>query len=130
MLKSFLLMLISLTTVHCFSQPKENKDSTLKTSDTRYIAKIVPTTPPLNISTLKVYPNPAKNKITLSVTGFEPGMTVVKITDAKGKIWRADDRLLTNGTEEITMFLLLQPGIYFISVSEKNKVLKKKLIIL
>lgn len=129
MLKPFLLMLMSLTTVHCFSQPGENKDSTLKTSIIKYAAKSIPAVVS-NSVTLKIYPNPAKNKITLDVSGFEPGMALVKIADTKGKVWRVDNRLLTNGTEEIAMFLLLQPGIYFISISEKNKVVKKKLIVL
>lgn len=129
MLKSFLLMFISLTTVHCFSQSGENKDSILKTSPIQFAAKGVPAVVSNN-TTLKVYPNPAKNKVTLNVSGFEPGMVVVKIADTKGKVWRVDNRLLTNGTEEIAMFLLLQPGIYFISISEKNKVVKKKLIVL
>ena len=129
MLKSFLLMFISLTTVHCFSQSEENKDNILKTSSIQFAAKVVPAVVSNN-TTLKVYPNPAKNKVTLNVSGFEPGMVVVKIADTKGKVWRVDNRLLTNGSEEIAMFLLLQPGIYFISISEKNKVVKKKLIVL
>jgi hypothetical protein len=129
MLKLFLLLLMSAGTGYCFSQSPQNNDSTLKISDTSTVSKSTAAIS-VNSTTLKVYPNPAKNKITLDVAGFEPGMVVVKIIDTKGKIWRADNRLLTNGTEEITMFLLLQPGIYFISISEKSKVVKKKLIIL
>ena len=129
MLKSSLLISSYFFALHCFCQPVENKDSLSKSTDNQYAAKNTHL-PDAAISSLKIYPNPAKNKISLSVTGFEPGMAVVKITDTKGKIWREDNRLLTNGTEEIAMFLLLQPDIYFISVSEKNKVVKKKLIIL
>ena len=81
-------------------------------------------------ATLKVYPNPAKNRITLEVNGFEAGLAVVKITDAKGKIWREDNRLLANGTEDIAMFLMLPPGIYFISISEKTKIIKKKFVVI
>lgn len=80
--------------------------------------------------TLKIYPNPAKNKITLEVNGFEAGLATVKIIDAKGKVWREDSRLLNNGKEEIAMFLMLPAGIYFISVSEKEKIIKKKLVVL
>ena len=65
----------------------------------------------------------------MEVKGFEPGMAIVKIIDTKGKVWRVDNRLLTNGNEEIPMFLQLNPGIYFISVTEKEKTSKKKLII-
>ncbi len=129
MLKSSLLILSSFIVLNCFCQPAEKKISFSKVADSLFAAKIIHP-PNLLIASLKIYPNPAKNKISLSVTGFEPGMAIVKITDTKGKVWREDNRLLTNGTEEIAMFLLLQPGIYFISVSEKNKVVKKKLIIL
>src|SRR5699024_515311 len=56
---------------------------------------------------LSIYPNPAKNKITLQVKGFEPGTASVKIMDYKGKLLRDDSRLLTNGSEDIIMFLML-----------------------
>ena len=77
-----------------------------------------------------IYPNPAKNKVSLQVSGFEPGIAQVKITDTRGKLWKQDNRLLIKGREEIAMFLLLAPGIYFISVIQKNKVAKKKMVIL
>ena len=86
--------------------------------------------PKTNPSTLNIYPNPAKNKVTLQVAGFEPGIATVKIMDIKGKIVRQDSRLLTNGTEDIIMFLMLQPGIYFIMVNEKGKMARKKMVIL
>lgn len=79
---------------------------------------------------LKIYPNPAKNKISLQVTGFEAGIAQVKITDTRGKLWKQDSRLLISGQEEIAMFLSLTPGIYFISITEKSKVARKKLVIL
>ena len=81
-------------------------------------------------TSLKIYPNPAKNKITLNAAGFDAGLANVKITDTKGKVWREDTRLLTNGTEEIVMFLMLPPGIYFISLTEKAKYCRKKLMVL
>jgi hypothetical protein len=86
--------------------------------------------PKSNPSTLNIYPNPAKNKVTLQVAGFEPGIATVKIMDIKGKLVRQESRLLTNGSEEIIMFLMLQPGIYFIMVSEKGKLARKKIVML
>ena len=83
-----------------------------------------------NKAQLNIYPNPAKNKVTLEVKGFEAGTASVRIMDSKGKLLRDDSRLLTNGNEDIIMFLMLQPGIYFIIVSEKGKVARKKLVIL
>jgi hypothetical protein len=84
----------------------------------------------LNKAQLVIYPNPAKNKVTLQVKGFEAGTASVRIMDSKGKLIRDDSRLLTNGSEDIIMFLMLQPGIYFIIVSEKGRLARKKLIIL
>ena len=129
MLKFPLLFFAGFSALQCFCQSIENKDSLLKSAENEYALK---NNRPTDAATtaLKIYPNPAKNKITLQVSGFEPGMAQVKITDTKGKVWREDDRLLTNGTEEIAMFLLLKPGIYFIAVSEKNKIVKKKLVVL
>jgi hypothetical protein len=81
-------------------------------------------------SSINIYPNPAKNKVTLQVAGFEPGIATVKIMDIKGKPVRQESRLLTNGSEEIIMFLMLPPGIYFVMVSEKGKLARKKLVML
>ena len=79
---------------------------------------------------LKLYPNPAKNKITLQVKGFETGMITVKIIDEKGKLQRQDSRLLVAGDEEVVMFLALKPGIYYAMVVQNGKLAKKKLVIL
>lgn len=129
MLKSFFLIFLFFASLQCICQTFQNKDSIVKPTGIEYAAKNNHSTDGV-VTSLKIYPNPAKSKISLSVAGFEPGMAQVKITDTKGKVWRQDNRLLTNGTEEMAMFLLLQPGIYFISVGEKNKIIKKKLVIL
>jgi hypothetical protein len=115
--------------MQCFAQPALEKDSIFKTTIIATTAKKTSSEDIISTS-LKVYPNPAKNKVSLQVKGFEPGMATVKITDTKGKVWREDNRLLTNGNEEIAMFLLLRPGVYFIAVSEKRKIVKKKLLVL
>jgi hypothetical protein len=79
---------------------------------------------------LAIYPNPARNKITVQVKQFSAGMVAVKVLDSKGKLVREEKRLLTNGTEDIVMFLMLKAGIYFIMVTEPGKVARKKLVIL
>jgi len=79
---------------------------------------------------LNIYPNPAKNKVTLQVKQFDPGMAAVRLIDIKGKLVKEDNRLLTNGTEDIVMFLMMKTGIYFIQVSQAGKVVRKKLVIL
>ena len=110
----------------CFAQPIANDDS-IKASTGNSKSKDIPITakPAINI-----YPNPAKNKVTLQVSHFDPGMATVRILDIKGKLVREESRLLTNGTEDIVMFLMLKAGIYFILVSEPGKLIRKKLVIL
>src|SRR4051812_7547854 len=55
---------------------------------------------------LLIFPNPAKNKITVQVKNFKPGMVSVKVLDLKGKVVKEELRLLTNGSEDIIMFLM------------------------
>ena len=129
MLKTSLLIVTYFITTHCFSYAVSNTDGTLPKKDSLPSATkdiVVANAKP----SLKIYPNPAKNKISIQVTGFETGMAKVRIMDDKGKVVREDDRLLNNGIDEINMFLQLQPGIYFIIVSEKNKVVRKKILVL
>jgi hypothetical protein len=127
---------ITLAIVSCllcaysFSQPLQNTDSiqaktafTKKKNEDDSLKRIDKTQ-------LNIYPNPAKNKVTLQVQGFETGIASVRILDSKGKLLRDDSRLLTIGDEDIIMFLMLPPGIYFIIVSEKRKVARRKLVIL
>ena len=79
---------------------------------------------------MNIFPNPAKNKITLQVKNFDPGIATVKVLNIKGELVRADNRLLTNGNEDIVMFLMIKPGVYFIQVSELGKITRKKIVIL
>ena len=127
-MKLYLIVFFSLFLAQSFAQIDTLKDNTNKITsydNSKEIYKKEETK-----TSLKVYPNPAKNKITLDITGFDAGLATVKITDTKGKIWREDNRLLTNGTEEIVMFLMLPSGVYFISINEKAKIIKKKLMVL
>jgi hypothetical protein len=78
---------------------------------------------------IAIYPNPAKNKITLQVKNFNPGMATVKVLTIKGELVREDNRLLTNGNEELVMFLMLKAGTYFIQVGEPGKITRKKIVI-
>ena len=125
MLKIILFTLSSAISVFCYAQPLVNNDSSKTATGLSLKAK------PANTTTdLIVYPNPAKNKVTLQVKNFDPGMATVKVLDVKGKLVREDSRLLTNGTEEIIIFLMLKAGIYFIIITEPGKVVRKKLVMM
>lgn len=119
------MLLCCILSGYCFSQRPDSiqtapaKDYTAKENSQNNIQP-----------ELTLYPNPAKNKVTLQVKHFNPGMVSVKVLDTKGKLVREDNRLLTNGTEDIVMFLMLKAGIYFILVHEQGKIARKKLVIL
>lgn len=77
-----------------------------------------------------LYPNPSKNKVVIQLKGFVPGMAQVQIINDKGRVVRKEERLLINGTEEVVMFFLLPPGIYYLKIAEKEKEVKKRLVVL
>ena len=78
---------------------------------------------------VKLFPNPAKNKVELEVKGFEAGLIQLQIIGISGKVERNDQRLLVSGKENIVVMFSLKPGIYFIAVKQKDKVGKKKMIV-
>ncbi len=92
---------------------KSKADSTVKTPNTF----------------IRLFPNPTKNKVEIEVNGFEPGFVQVQITDNNAKTVRNDKRLLLNGNETVVMMFSLQPGIYFIAVKQKGKMVRSKLMV-
>ena len=115
---------------YCFPQKPIGKDSFETVAPRTTIQPTGNLTTPVVKPLFTIYPNPAKNKITLLVKGFEPGMVTVRIIDDKGKPIRDDDRLLINGNEEITMYLMLEAGAYFVLLKQKDKSLKRNLFII
>jgi len=79
--------------------------------------------------TAELFPNPAKNKISLELAGFDPGMINIKIIDLSGNEMRKETRMLINGNEEVIMFFFLPRGIYFIIMQQNEKAVKKKLLV-
>lgn len=96
----------------------------VRTADT---AKIINTALPK--AAVKLYPNPAKNKVELEVKGFEPGLVQVQIYNVSGKAVRNDSRLLFSGNENMVVMFSLTPGIYFVVLKQKDKLVKKKMVV-
>ena len=128
MFKIILLLFFCADITPCFSQSASLTDSTNPGNKHSLQSNEMP--PPISKPEIAIYPNPAKNKITLQVKQFNPGMATVQVLDIRGKIVKEDSRLLTNGTEDIVMFLMLKKGIYFIQVVEGTKVVRKKIVLL
>ena len=80
-------------------------------------------------ATVKIFPNPAKNKAELEVKGFEPGTVQLQILTFNGKVVRNDSRFLFNGNENMVVMFALTPGIYFIVLKQKATLVKKKMVI-
>ena len=80
-------------------------------------------------ASVKLFPNPAKNKAELEVKGFEAGTIQLQIVDINGKLLRDDQRLMVSGNESMVIMFSLQPGIYFIVLKQKNRSVKKKMVV-
>jgi Secretion system C-terminal sorting domain len=94
------------------------------------LQKIVPDSVALKKkAAVKLFPNPAKNRAELQVSGFEAGTVQLQIIDLSGKKLRNEERFLLNGTESIVIMFSLQPGIYFITVKQKDTWIKKKMMV-
>ncbi len=78
---------------------------------------------------IRLFPNPARNKVEIEIKGFEPGFVQVKLIDNTGNTVRDDRRLLFKGNEIIVAMFSLQPGIYFLMVEQNKKRARSKLII-
>jgi Secretion system C-terminal sorting domain len=98
-------------------------------SDTMTVKKITSDSLLKEKAVVKLYPNPAKNKVELQVTGFEPGLVQVQIFNVSGKAVRNDSRLLFSGNENIVVMFSLSPGIYFVVLKQKDKLVKKKMVV-
>ena len=77
----------------------------------------------------RLFPNPAVNKVEIEIKGFDPGFVQVQIMDNNRQLAREDKRLLLSGNEIIMVMFSLQPGLYFVTVKQKEKICKRKLII-
>jgi len=80
-------------------------------------------------ASVRLFPNPAKNKAELEVKGFKAGTIQLQIVDINGKLLRDDQRLLVSGDENMVIMFSLKPGIYFIVLKQNDRYVKKKLVV-
>lgn len=78
---------------------------------------------------VRLYPNPAVNRVEIEIKGFEPGFVQVLITDNSNQPAREEKRLVLGGTEIIVLMFSLKPGIYFLVVKQDKKQARSKLVI-
>lgn len=78
---------------------------------------------------IRLFPNPATNKVEVEIKGFEPGFVQILLMDKNGKFVRNEKRLLFSGSENVVMMFSEKPGLYYILLKQNEKYLKTKLII-
>jgi|APCry1669189070_1035195.scaffolds.fasta_scaffold83326_1 hypothetical protein len=78
----------------------------------------------------KLAPNPASNKVEITLSGFEPGLIRIQLVDAMGNILRDDKRLLYSGDESLMLMFNAKPGIYFVCIRQHQHKLRKRLVLL
>jgi uncharacterized repeat protein (TIGR02543 family) len=93
--------------------------SSLSLNEVAAVAAPVSTAPKLT----HVYPNPAKNRITLTVALSRDEQLIVQVYDAQGRV--VDNlgtiRAAAAGTQQVSFNLRhMQPGLYYLTVSNKT----------
>lgn len=85
--------------------------------------------PVKEVPSTRVFPNPAKNKVEIEITGFKPGNVQIQLIGKNGKLVRNDQRAVFSGNETIIFMFSETPGIYFLLIKQGEKSIKNKLII-
>ena len=78
---------------------------------------------------IKLFPNPARNKVEIEVNGFDPGFVVVQIADQNGYPLKEDKRQIFVGHEIIVLMFSIKPGIYYLAVKQNKKLARTKLLV-
>lgn len=78
---------------------------------------------------IRLYPNPAKNKTEIEIKGFEAGYVKIQLISNDGKLLREEKRLVLTGNDVIIFMFSEKPGLYFLFLKQKKAMLKSKLVI-
>ena len=118
----FLLLISCLLWAHGFAQSDSTTVAMLNTADNA--------SPKMAKPDALLYPNPCRNKVSLQVTAFQPGMVAIKIIDISGNVLKEESRLLISGdNEEIVLFFFIPTGIYFVTMQQQQNLVRKKLVV-
>jgi len=100
-------------------------------SDTIYVGLYTHISGMDELFTSKIYPNPAKEQVTVDVSTDIPFNTIeLEIIDIRGNIVRSE-KISGHGTSRKTLDVsFLQPGVYFIQLRRNNYIETHKLTII
>lgn len=80
-------------------------------------------------ATVRLSPNPVKNKLTIAFEGFSSGFVKLQLFDSKGVLHRSEQRRLFDGNDIVTMMFSLTPGIYMLIIIQDDKIHKKRVLV-
>ncbi|MBL7727905.1 MAG: T9SS type A sorting domain-containing protein, partial [Dinghuibacter sp.] len=84
---------------------------------------------PQTLTGVTVFPNPARNRVTIKMLA-EPGNVHVELFDATGKLLLRKDYLGTNTLQQYTVDLpSLLTGVYYLKITNRNKMATKTIVI-
>lgn len=78
---------------------------------------------------MRLFPNPAKNKVEIEIAGFKPGFIQILLVDKTGQFIRNEKRLVYSGDEIIALMFSVEPGLYFVLLKQQDIRLKAALVI-
>lgn len=78
---------------------------------------------------VQLFPNPAKNKVELEISGFDAGYLQIAILNQAGRTVREEKRLLVGGKEFVVLMFSLSPGLYYLHLKQNSRSVRAKLII-
>ena len=78
---------------------------------------------------IRLFPNPARNKVEIEINGFEPGFIQVMLIDNKGNKVRNDKRLVLGNKEIIVLMFSENPGLYILALKQNKTTVKTRLVI-
>ena len=68
---------------------------------------------------VRLFPNPAKNKVEIEIKGFEPGLcAAINCWIMNGKLLKEEKRLVLGGNEIIVFMFSEKPGLYYILLKQ------------
>ena len=80
-------------------------------------------------SSVRLYPNPAINKVEIEIKGFQPGYVKIQMMSSNGKMIREEKRLVFARNEKIIFIFSETRGLYYLLLKQGAQTVKTKLII-
>ena len=116
----------------CLAQPSKTIDTVNGKKDA--VSNILPfKTDSLTAKgkpSVRLYPNPAKNKTEIEIKGFDAGYVKIQLINNAGKLLIEEKWLVLSGNEVIIFMFSEKPGLYFLFVKQGKIMVKSKLVIL